>query len=126
MVPLSGYGGNKYTRTPALQRSLKTVSALSLAEKHLHAGRPTGEIPPPDTHCAGIARIHLLLSGGHQMKRSFAVLALAAGLAFSACADGEEEADVVEQAPPPAAPAPAPTDTILTTTTDTVAHTTTH
>jgi hypothetical protein len=63
--------------------------------------------------------------GGDLMKRSFAVLALVAGLTLAACANGEEESDVVEQAPPPAAPAPAPTDTILTTTTDSV-HSTTH
>jgi hypothetical protein len=99
---------------------------LSLAEKHLHAGPPTGEIPPARTSLRGSRGSNYSFVGGDQMKRSFAVLVLAAGLAFTACANGEEESDVVEQAPPPAAPAPAPTDTILTTTTDSVAHTTTH
>ena len=59
------------------------------------------------------------------MKRSLVVLMLATGVALSACANGEEETDVVEEAPLPPAPAPSPTDTMLTTTTDSVPRTST-
>lgn len=59
------------------------------------------------------------------MRRSLAVLALATGVALSACANGEEEADVLEEPGLPPSPAPSPTDTMLTTTTDSIVRTTT-